>query len=83
MAVAYMYDYRYIVFSNEQSSNFGNLEFHGMNVNHQYSKSLEFENDFREYIERYMTSDIEYFSMMRPYYEVNIITQFATLKQYF
>jgi hypothetical protein len=81
--VAYLYDYRYIVFSNEQSSNFGNLEFHGISVNHQYSKSLEFEDDFRQYTKRYMTSDIEYFSMMRPYYEVNIITQFAIYQQYF
>jgi hypothetical protein len=81
--VAYLYDYRYIVFSNEQSSNFGNLEFHGMSVNHQYSKSLEFEDDFRQYTKRYMTSDIEYFSMMRPYYEINIITQFAIYQQYF
>jgi UDP-N-acetyl-alpha-D-muramoyl-L-alanyl-L-glutamate epimerase len=81
--VAYLYDYRYIVFSNEQSSNFGNLEFHGMSVNHQYSKSLEFEDDFRGYMGQYMTPDIEYFSMMRPYYEVNIITQFAEYKKYF
>jgi UDP-N-acetyl-alpha-D-muramoyl-L-alanyl-L-glutamate epimerase len=81
--VAYLYDYRYIVFSNEQSSNFGNLEFHGMSVNHQYSKSLEFEDDFRGYMGQYMTPDIEYFSMMRPYYEVNIITQFAIYQQYF
>ncbi len=81
--VAYLYSYKYIVFSNEQSSNFGNLEFYGMEINHQYSKSIDFENEFRTYIARYVSDNIIYFSMMRPYYEVNIIQQFSKHRAYF
>ncbi len=83
--VAYLYGYKYIVFSNEYSANFWNIDdFWGIEINHQYSKSLAFENDFRQYVTNYISDDIIYFSMMRPYYEVNILKQFSTsAKKYF
>lgn len=83
--VSYLYGYKYIIFSNEYSANFWNIDdFWGIEVNHQYSKSLEFENDFREYVAKYINDDIVYFSMMRPYYEVNILKQFSVhAKEYF
>lgn len=43
---AILYDYKNIVVSNEASSNEGNVEFHGKIINHQYSKSLEFEEKY-------------------------------------
>ncbi|MDR1725230.1 MAG: UDP-N-acetylmuramoyl-L-alanine--D-glutamate ligase [Bacteroidales bacterium] len=54
---------KYIALSNELSANENTII--GESINHQYSKSLEFENDFREYCRKYITTDIEYFSFLR------------------
>jgi hypothetical protein len=52
-------------------------------VNHQYSKSLEFETDFRNYVHDFLTKDIEYFSLLRPISELQIASLFAQSPQYF
>src|SRR6185369_14524328 len=49
---AALYDYRYTIVANEFSSNFGNLEYKGETINHQWSKSQEFETLFQEYVRR-------------------------------
>jgi hypothetical protein len=64
-AAAYMYDYKHIIMSNELSADEGNFEWEGFEVNHQYSKSLEFERDLREYSQNYITENIYYFSLLR------------------
>jgi len=51
----------------------------GIDVNHQYSKSSEFENDFRSYVTQFLTPDIEYFSLLRPFYEIKIAQMFARI----
>jgi hypothetical protein len=78
-----LYETRYIVLSNEESANEENVVFNNLKVNHQYSKSFEFENDFREYIATYITKDVEYFSFLRPLQEINIAELFAQNKEYF
>ena len=75
--------YRYIVFSNEQSANYGNIRYLGGEINHQYSKSLDFENRFRSYLKNYVTPDIELFSLLRPYSELKISSLFVRHKKYF
>jgi len=65
-------DCRYIAFSNERSSNEGNVEYLGHTINHQYSKSWEFEKKFRSYSKKYLATNIEYFSFLRPLYELQI-----------
>lgn len=72
---------RYIVLSNESSANDSYVK--GASVNHQYSKSFEFENDFRAYAGRCMPSDIEYFSLLRPLNEWNIVRRFVRYPEYF
>lgn len=69
-----------IALSNESSANESTV--HGSHVNHQYSKSLEFENDFRGYIKSYITEDLRYFSMLRPLSEVQIAKIFSHLKHH-
>ena len=54
---------KYIALSNEVSANEPTVT--GHQINHQYSKSLEFENDFRRYAKAYITADIDYFSFLR------------------
>jgi len=55
-AVAYIYSYQQILVANEQSANEENIIFHGQTVNHQYSKTFEFENKFRDYAKKYLFS---------------------------
>ncbi|MDO8487591.1 MAG: hypothetical protein Q7S45_04805 [Candidatus Curtissbacteria bacterium] len=78
-----LFDYKYIISSNERSSNEGNLEFKGEKINHQYSKSFEFEKSFRQYAKENLSDDIEYLSLLRPLYEIQISRIFSNYKQYF
>jgi len=83
LASGYLYDYKYIALSNEKSANFWNLEWEWLDVNHQYSKSLEFELDLKNYQKNYIGGWIEYFSLLRNVYEVAIAKEFAENKKYF
>lgn len=51
-------------------------------INHQYSKSSEFETDFQQYVAAYM-SDTRYFSLLRDLYEIKIAKLFSEMKAYF
>lgn len=68
---------KYIALSNENSANEGTVK--GYEINHQYSKSLEFENDFRAYYKEFIAEDFEYFSLLRPISELRIAQIFSYL----
>ncbi|MCX6252663.1 MAG: hypothetical protein NTX61_18165 [Bacteroidetes bacterium] len=72
---------KYVVLSNESSANEATIP--GTNINHQYSKSVEFEKDFREYLTKFITHDIEYFSFLRPVNELQIASLFSGFPAYF
>jgi hypothetical protein len=72
-----------VVMSNEHSANIPNLQFNGVEINHQFSKSLEFEQDFAEYVEHFISPSISYFSLLRPLSEIEIARRFAKYPQYF
>jgi len=78
-----IYNYKYIVFSNEQSANFGNVKYLGKTINHQYSKSLEAETDFYNYVHNFITPDIDSFSLLRPFSELKISRLFSAHEKYF
>lgn len=72
------------VVSNEYSSNFGNFESEGNEVNHQWSKSAEFEKLFQKYVRENLTTSIQYFSLLRPFYELRIVEKFVSVgEKYF
>ncbi len=78
---AFLTGKKYIALSNESSANetyVSNTE-----VNHQYSKSTEFERDFREYTEKYFLKAPEYFSLLRPWSEWQIAREFVKYPKYF
>lgn len=80
----YLYDYKYLVLSNEKSSNVWNTFWKWFEINHQWSKSLEFEKDFSNYMQKNLTNNIYYFSILRWFYEVKIWEIFANnCKKYF
>ncbi len=78
---AYCSGKKYIALSNESSANESNVN--GTKINHQYSKSTEFEADFRYYTKNYFNSCPEYFSMLRPWSEWQITKKFVTFPKYF
>ena len=83
VTAAYLYDYRYIIMSNEKSANEGNTSLDGIEINHQRSKSYQFESDFNSYIWKYLSPDVYYFSLLRGMYEINIAKIFTQYQQYF
>lgn len=78
-----LYGYFYYIVANEHSSNFGNVKYKGIVVNHQWSKSFEFENMFQNYVSAFISPDIKYFSLLRPFYEIRIVEMFSKYKKYF
>jgi hypothetical protein len=75
--VATLWGREYVVLANESSANESTVA--GSDVNHQYSKSIAFEDDFREYIARCVTPDVQYFSLLRALNEIQIGERFARL----
>ena len=71
---------RYIALSNESSANEPTVP--DTEINHQYSKSVAFENDFRRYVAKYIDADIQYFSFLRPLNELQIAKLFSRAKEY-
>lgn len=83
LLTAFLYDFRYIVVGNEQSANYGNTTYLGENINHQWSKSFEFEMLFSEYMKKYITQSAEYFSLLRSFSEIAIARNFIRYPKYF
>ncbi len=65
-----------VVFANEASSSYGNLEWHGVEVNHQWSKGLGFEGMLRSLVSPW---GVDYVSFLRPLTELAIVRRFASL----
>ena len=78
--ISYLLGKKFIALSNEDSANESNVK--GENINHQYSKTIEFENDFRWYANKYLKQDINYFSMLRPISELQIGMLFSKIEKY-
>jgi hypothetical protein len=72
---------KHIALSNESSANESTVN--NSNINHQYSKSHEFESDFRAYISKYISPDLNYFSFLRPLNELQIAKLFSEYSSYF
>lgn len=77
---AYLSNKKYIILSNESSANEPTVI--GSKVNHQYSKSFEFETDFNSYTKRYFKIDINYFSLLRGLSEYQIGMLFSKYDKY-
>lgn len=80
LITAYLHGLKYIALSNESSANESTVA--GSTVNHQYSKSFKFEQDFQNYEAEYIRSGIYYFSMLRPLSEFQIAEYFSRAEAY-
>jgi UDP-N-acetyl-alpha-D-muramoyl-L-alanyl-L-glutamate epimerase len=71
------------IMSNERSASEGNVVYQGVEINHQWSKSLEAEEMIRARLAA-ITPELAYFSLLRPLSELSIAQRFAaTCQRYF
>ena len=75
--VAALTSYRDVVVSNESSASEPTLRYEGVDINHQYSKSLAFEQAFQSYNRHRFGEAIRYYSFLRPLSELRISELFA------
>lgn len=76
-----LFDFSRLVFANEKSADEGNLEYLGMEVNHQWGKTSEFERLVKKYIADFITKDVEVYSLLRQYSELEITQKFVDFPQ--
>jgi hypothetical protein len=82
VAAGAVYGYDTIAMAIERSASEETVSVDGVPVNHQYSKSLEFELLFRDLVRGSIDPGVTYGSALRPYSELAIARAFATLPAY-
>ena len=81
--VSNIFGYSHIAFSNEKSAEEENLIWRGRKINHQYSKSFDFEKKFRKYLVNYLSKGVSYQSRLRKLTELEIAEIFSRYPEYF
>ncbi len=81
--IAEMFNFDEIAMSNEKSANEGNTEYLGKDINHQWSKSAEFETAFADYVRTYINPKLQYHSLLRDMTELEIVEEYVKHPQYF
>lgn len=76
---AILYGYDAIAFANERSACAATLEYEGQQVNHQWSKGWVYERAFAQYLHSHVATDLDYFSLLRPFSELAITRAFARM----
>ncbi|MCL4419046.1 hypothetical protein M1146_03005 [Patescibacteria group bacterium] len=81
--IAVLFDYKYVIVGNEKSANYGNVEYLEEMINHQWSKSEEFEKLFNNYVKKFITPGITYSSPLRDMTELQVVEEFVKYPKYF
>jgi UDP-N-acetyl-alpha-D-muramoyl-L-alanyl-L-glutamate epimerase len=68
---------RDVIVSNESSANEATLQYREKSINHQFSKSLQFEKAFQSILHAYHSNSLRYFSYLRNLDELQISETFA------
>jgi UDP-N-acetyl-alpha-D-muramoyl-L-alanyl-L-glutamate epimerase len=76
-----LYGFDAVAMSNERSASEPNLVWNGLEVNHQWSKGLQFERLFQASLAD-RAPGLEWFSLLRPWSELAIARAFARLDGY-
>lgn len=77
LAAAVLTGRKQVVMSNEASAGEGNVHYDGVEINHQYSKSIEYEQAFAQHIKTSISPDLTAFSLLRPLGELQIAKIFS------
>ena len=81
VVVTILNGYSDVVVGNEASASENNLKYKDVLINHQYSKSIQYEKDFQELLKLDFGIGLRYYSFLRPLSELRIGEIFA--KKYF
>lgn len=81
LLVAALNGFDAVAMSNERSASSGNLQWDGIDVNHQFSKSWRAEELLRAALVEVLP-DVQLFSLLRPASELSIARAFARFEQY-
>ena len=73
---------RSIVVANEASASIPQTTHEERMVNHQWSKSLDFELLFQNFIHEHVSQNLDYFSVIRPLTSIAVAKLFANYPQY-
>lgn len=73
----------YVTVGNESSASIPRADWQGRAINHQWSKSLEFEHLLQDYLHAYVSKSLTYFSAIRPLSSVAVAKLFSKYEQYF
>jgi hypothetical protein len=79
---SFLYGYDTIAMAVERSASEETVVVDGVSVNHQYSKSLEFERLLQDLVGTSIDAGLTYFSALRPYSELAIARAFSRLTEY-
>ncbi len=83
LLTAVLYKYKSFIVANERSADIGNTKYLDEEINHQWSKSKEFEQLFQQYVKQFITPSVEYRSVLRSDSELSVIEKFSHYEQYF
>lgn len=75
---AIIYGFTDVVLSHESSADEATVRYDGREVNHQYSKSSKFEKQISSYVKDNISSNLEFFSLIRNLSELEIHELFVT-----
>lgn len=81
LLTASLHGFDAVAMANERSASAGNVSWGGIDVNHQFSKSLRAERLLRAALDE-LGVDVNYFSILRPASELAIARAFSRLTQY-
>ncbi|MDR0462838.1 MAG: hypothetical protein LBG64_01285 [Pseudomonadales bacterium] len=71
------------IVGNENSASEATATYETLTINHQYSKSFAFEKNFDQYCKQFIVNNVNYFSFIRPFYELKIAQIFCSLPEEF
>ncbi|MBI2477071.1 hypothetical protein HYV72_02745, partial [Candidatus Uhrbacteria bacterium] len=83
LLVAILHKKTDVVWSLESSAEEATVDYLGMKINHQFSKTLRFERAFQQYCKTFVTKNVRSFSLLRPFSELQIVKQFVQFPEYF
>jgi hypothetical protein len=73
----------YVAVANESSASIPQTTSADIQINHQWSKSLEFERLYQDYLRNNVSAELQYFSVIRPLSSIAVMKLFSSYPEYF
>ncbi len=75
--IAYQKNKKYVFVGNESSAEEENTFWLGRKVNHQWSKTSEFEKKVQDFVHKHVSENLTYASLLRPFASLKIVELFV------